>query len=411
MALSDMYQPATPQGVSNPGMVNFDGRQLPTLTPAQYAQLNASNITPGQNYMSPQDVGGGSLPGWAQGMGWNNNFTQSGSPDSGFTYQSGGGGNLNVVNPGGGSTNYGYTLDPTSGNYVPSSAQGVGQGSWWQNQGIGDVMMLGAGAAGTIADSMAAGTNAAAGAGASTPWESGFTAGPSVATGAPQMAAGTNAAAGAAASTPWESGFTAGPSVATASSSPSLGQILNGVKTVGDNLNSMVGSGSPLGNLFNTYSGNKANQNISNNLMNMYTGALNTQGPSVNAMNQMIQDPNSFFQSPLYQSQAALYGNGVNAAKNAAGTNGNSIDYTQKMMGFAGQQYNNTLASYTNAANATMANTGRYGQDYAYGTALGNTSNAAANGTMLGNIGSVIGGLGSLFSNGSNIASTIGKWF
>ena len=152
--------------------------------------------------------------------------------------------------------------------------------------------------------------------------------------------------------------------------------------------------------------------------MEMYNTAGAQAAPSVNTVNNTVSTPNQFFQSPFYQSLASLYGNNVNAQKNAAGTNGNPIDYTQKMMGFGAGTYDNYLNSINGVAQGMLGNQAKYGADYAFGTALGNTSGAAStqngiNGGMnlLSNAGSDISGLNSIYQGGSSLFNTIGSWF
>ena len=106
----------------------------------------------------------------------------------------------------------------------------------------------------------------------------------------------------------------------------------------------------------------------------------------------------------MYQSQAALYGNNVDAQKNAAGTAGNGIDYTQKMMGFAGQNYNNYLSTVGNQAQGFLGNQAKYGQDYAVGTALANQSQAGANGQYTNALANLLGGAG-----GNSLLSALAK--
>lgn len=192
-------------------------------------------------------------------------------------------------------------------------------------------------------------------------------------------------------------------------SSPNNGAILG----MGSATSSPFGPGSStigsLASLYNTYQGNQANQQLGNNLMGMYTNAQQQAAPSVQATNNLIQNPNSYFSSPLYQSQANLYGQNVNANLNASGQAGNGIQYTKDMMGFAGQNYDNYLNTVGNQAQGFLGNQAKYGQDYAYGTALANQSNAAANGNYV-NAGANLlssltggsnGGLSSLFGNSS----------
>jgi len=68
--------------------------------------------------------------------------------------------NLNISNGGGGGTNVGYTLDPKTGYYVPSSEKGYGSASWWQSTGLPmlAVAALTGGAALASAPADAAGT-------------------------------------------------------------------------------------------------------------------------------------------------------------------------------------------------------------------------------------------------------------
>ena len=185
----------------------------------------------------------------------------------------------------------------------------------------------------------------------------------------------------------------------------------NAASSYGADTNSITnpfGSGSnvlgSLASLYNTYQGNQANQTTGANLMDMYNNAANQAAPSVQATNNLIQNPNSYFSSPLYQSQAALYGNNVDAQKNAAGTAGNGIDYTQKMMGFAGQSYDNNLNTVGNQAQGFLGNQAKYGLDYAYGTSLQNQSNSAANGKYAGALANFLGG-----SGGNSLLSALGK--
>ena len=194
------------------------------------------------------------------------------------------------------------------------------------------------------------------------------------------------------------------------------GGTLQNIQQIGSGLQNLWNGGGS--QIFNAVSGNNANQNIANNLMEMYNTAGAQAAPSVNTVNNTVSNPNQFFQSPFYQSLASLYGNNVNAQKNAAGTNGNPIDYTQKMMGFGAGTYDNYLNSINGVAQGMLGNQAKYGADYAFGTALGNTSGAAStqngiNGGMnlLSNAGSDISGLNSIYQGGSSLFNTIGSWF
>jgi hypothetical protein len=411
---------------------------------------------------------------WAsrgQGLGGNESFN---------------GNTLDIANKGGGSTDVGYSQDPKTGYWIPSSSQGVGQDSWWQSTGLpilgtaaaigaaawGAPELLGAmgggsaaagagvadaglGAAGAgISDSALAGSFAGAQAGADATLGSAGLSSFDIA-GADAAAGGAGMSQGSLSSLWGSSGLGGSPSLSSGGFDSGYGSMMNGASDVGSfggnsggpatmwntgstmggtmdptynvsnmtdgsgNLLPATGSGGgtsnwgqigqglgqlagPLSSLYNSYSGNKANQNISSNLMGMYTNAQNLSQPSVNQVNQTIQNPNSYFSSPLYQSQANLYGNNVDAQKNASGTAGNGIDYTQKMMGFAGQNYDNYVNTIGGQAQGFLGNQAKYGQDYAFGTALGNTSGAASNASMLntglGSLGSAVSGLGSLYS-------------
>jgi len=397
----------------------------------------------------------------------------SSGPGRGEHGHGGGGSNapmLTIYNKGGGDTQVGYKLDPTTGYYVPSSSQGVGQDSWWQSQGFTDLALLGASAIGgpELAAAFGGGAAGAAGAGAVIGGTSSAIQGGNVLKGAALggltggVASGVSGAVGGGIEGAAAGGATAGglgaainggnplvgavvggaggaasSGVTEATGSQGLGAIAgkvgstlaggalsgsnnggsmpgpSGTSTGGIDPNNPVNMGNNIGGgnilqglsqLYNTYQGNQANQNIGNNLMGMYNNAGALTAPSVNATNNMISNPSSFFSSPLYQAQANLYGDQVNAGKNAAGTNGNGIDYTQKMMGFAGQQYNNTLANYNNAAQGFLGNQAKYGQDYAYGTALNNTSRAASNGGYANGLAQLFGG-----SGGNSLLSSLGS--
>ena len=218
-----------------------------------------------------------------------------------------------------------------------------------------------------------------------------------------------------------------GGQVADQTSTNGNSNIFQNIQQVGNGLQQLWQNGGS--GLYNSITGNRAQQNIANNLMGMYTNAGNIAQPSVNTVNSTVSNPNQFFQSPFYQSLASLYGNNVNAGKNAAGTNGNPIDYTQKMMGFGAQTYDNYLNSVNNVAQGFLGNQAKYGADYAFGTALGNTANAASttnginsilgtpNGSgggtagMIGQLGGIAGGLNNLYSGGSNLINSIAGWF
>jgi len=162
----------------------------------------------------------------------------------------------------------------------------------------------------------------------------------------------------------------------------------------------MSGGGSQLlgglGTLFGATSGNQNNQAIASDLKGMYNNAQAQAQPSINATNNMITNPNSFFQSPLYQAQASLYGNNVMAGKNASGTSGNNIDYSQKMMGFGANQYNQNLSTLGNISNNFMNNQRGYAQDYANGSMIGNSSSGGMLGGLMSGAGGIASGLSSL---------------
>ncbi len=143
--------------------------------------------------------------------------------------------------------------------------------------------------------------------------------------------------------------------------------------------------------------GTLANGSTASSLTGMYNNAATAAAPAVNTMNNTIQNPQSYFNSNMYQSQAALYAQGVNAQKNAAGTTGNSIDYDQKMTGFAANSYDSYLQQLTSAANVGLTNQRAYAPYNATGAAVGNQS-AAPFLTALG--GSQ--GVGSLFNSLNN---------
>jgi len=82
-----------------------------------------------------------------------------------------------------------------------------------------------------------------------------------------------------------------------------------------------------LGALYST----AANNNIGSSLQGMYGTAQGQAAPFNSALSQLYANPNSYFSSPLYQSQANLYGDQVMRGKNASGTASNNIDYAQKM--------------------------------------------------------------------------------
>ena len=341
----------------------------------------------------------------------------------------------NFPGQGGLTTSGSYTLDPKTGYYVPGDMR-------TQNPNASNVMdyaipavalggaagvvgaaAMGAGAAGAASGTAGAaeGTGATAfpvaaqGAASTTPMGalSGYGATGAGTAGAGGLAslgggAGVDATAGGVLPSGAGLGTGGAGGAGTASTLPSW---LQNAQQVGSGLNSLFGQGSPLGGLVNTAIGNNSNRNTASDLMGMYTNAGNIAGPSTTATNNLISNPASYFNSPMYQSLASLYGNNVNAGKNAAGTNGNTIDYTQKMMGFGAQNYLNTLGTLGGISNNYLTNQARYGQDYAYGTALGNTSSGAAAGSALGSLGGILGNLGGIYNGFSNIGNGLSGLF
>ena len=378
-------------------------------------------------------------------------------------------GNLDIANKGGGTTQVTYQTDPKTGYIIPVGSQGIGQQSWWQSTGIPIAETIaGAAAAGPLAGALGGGLIGGAAAGGIIGGAEAGVQGRSVgsgilsgavgggigygagqlgvgATGAGAISGGVGAALhggniaqgaitggiGAGLSSGISNavgGGAVGAGVGAAGSSLASGEVgslfNNGSSGVSTSSNPAASIGNPFGagsnplgslaSLYNTYQGNQSNQQLGNNLMGMYTNAGAQAAPSVQATNNLIQNPNSYFSSPLYQSQAALYGNNVDAQKNAAGTAGNGIDYTQKMMGFAGQNYNNYLSTVGNQAQGFLGNQAKYGQDYAVGTALANQSQAGANGQYTNALANLLGGAGGnslLSSLGSGASSALSSLF
>jgi hypothetical protein len=155
-----------------------------------------------------------------------------------------------------------------------------------------------------------------------------------------------------------------------------------------------------LGSIF----GNNSNQNLSNTLQGMYAPAAQAaQGP-MQQLSSTLTNPSSYFNSPMYTSMANLYGNGVQAGKNAGGTTGNNIDYTQKMMGFGANSYDNYVNSLSGGTNALMSNARGMAPYGAYGASLGHQSA----GGMFGGIASGLGSLYSGLGGASGIGSILG---
>jgi len=480
--------PANPyaNGISIPGV--GPNNSSATFNPTYNSALGTWGISQGANGFAPiwsnaqfQSM----LQNPANTNGESYGGQLSGMPNESWSYGSGGGSDnnytgpsslsLDITNKGGGNTSVGYTQDPKTGYWIPSSTAGVGQNSWWQGTGIPALGISAMAAAvgapeliGALGGAGAAGGTAAAGgigdlAGAF----AGAQAGADATLGAAGMGsidiAGAGAAAGGAGmsqgslSSLWgSSGLGGSPGMSTgglSSFDPGYTSMINGTANAGTDASTMgygapgsgfdtslgsagsggmsglgqLGSGiqsllgqNGLGGLYNTWKGNQLNQTTANNLMAMYGNAGAMAQPSVQATNQAISNPNSYFSSPLYQSQAALYGNNVDAQKNAAGTAGNGIDYTQKMMGFAGQNYDNYVNTIGGQAQGFLGNQAKYGQDYAFGQGLSALSQGAEQNNLASGIsnngGSILSGLGNVASginslSGGAIGSGISSLF